>query len=1064
MAKAPWDIASFGRSLLEFGLRLALVAGTLAFLGANAAQAQSTAAYIVSDQADNNVRVYSVASNQLLETLHAGATPVQALVSPNGRIAFIANVNSGYLSVLDFTIGAEIQRIHGLRGGPAALSPDGTRLVAATENPDELAILNTGNFAVVNIPLGGLVCDNSTPPNCPAAGLGLSGIAITGNTAFVANTSGLQIAAINLNTHSVVTIPGTSSAGAIVASPDGRYAIEGEGASLVVIDSTTNTIAQRLDTSNLITTSSIVITPPPAAAGTFVFVSGSGSDGNPAVQAFSFASGLLAATPASAVDLQFFPNALSLSPDGTRLYAAQQGPNTVEVFDASQASASLPVISNLTVGLAVQAIGAGNIATQAPATAPILNASTPQFVVNNDTAANRAVTISGANFGPDAQVRFGNLDPVTPSSNSTSALQATLPFQAAAQAGNVIVTNPSATGPVSAQFQSGILSGKFTIGSPATFQPVNQVLVVNDGDGTLASLNVSTNSDVAKPVPGFLTASGLVITPDGSRAYTLGFFTDTLYVYDAVHAVQTAAIPLPNASAILIPGQQDPLALVNSPLNSGRAAVYLVAAVRNFAFNNNDVDELLYVVDADPTSATYNTVVAQLHAGLHLPFSLSGAMAASADGRYIYTNTADFSTGLAFSTPSGNLIIFDAVTQTATAVSCPSLGIAGYQGHIEISPDGSTLILRTASGALGIFDISANPLSPKLLATVNGTTLAGFNPPNFLSFRYAKSAPNLLIGFDSTQNIVEAVNVQRSGTTVNSAVLGSLAIPGIPAPTDFGDFDLTADGKLIYVLLSQEDDVAVVDGVKLQSNDPSALITKILTGQVPTAAAVRPGTPTPASTPANPIVVVQPVSNVAISFADSSGGTTTVATTNTTPVAAPAGFQVGAIPIYYEVSTTASFSTAEVCFQYDPAAVPSPEGSLRLAHYDASIDPATGQPTGWVDVTLPNNPNTATHTICGQVSSFSPFVIGIASPTFLFDSLLIDISNLSPSITPRNAMRDLRRDVLQARAFADKQHLKQVESSLEEFIGDVQKDSGTLLSADDAARLISEANALLAIE
>src|SRR5262249_50699562 len=158
-----------------------------------------------------------------------------------------------------------------------------------------------------------------------------------------------------------------------------------------------------------------------------------------------------------------------------------------------------------------------------------------------------------------------------------------------------------------------------------------------------------------------------------------------------------------------------------------------------------------------------------------------------------------------------------------------------------------------------------------------------------------------------------------------------------------------------------------------------------------------------------PVVNVQPTQGVSISFSDvTTAGATTVTTTNVTPFSAPAGFQISSLPVYYEVATTAAFSNAVVCFRYNPALVPSPESSLRLAHFNRAIDPVTGQVFGWEDVTVPGSPDTTTHTICGQVSSFSPFIIGIASIDYLFNSLLADISALPTATTPVGIMRSLR--------------------------------------------------------
>jgi len=133
---------------------------------------------------------------------------------------------------------------------------------------------------------------------------------------------------------------------------------------------------------------------------------------------------------------------------------------------------------------------------------------------------------------------------------------------------------------------------------------------------------------------------------------------------------------------------------------------------------------------------------------------------------------------------------------------------------------------------------------------------------------------------------------------------------------------------------------------------------------------------------------------------------------------------------------------------------------LQLAHYDSTIDSTTGQPVGWTNVTIPGSPDTSTHTICGQVSSFSPFVIGIASVNQQFKSLLDDISNLSPATSPVETMRSLRAKALAARGAADRGNTKAAVHILNALISELNAISGKRINAADAAKLISEANAI----
>jgi hypothetical protein len=77
----------------------------------------------------------------------------------------------------------------------------------------------------------------------------------------------------------------------------------------------------------------------------------------------------------------------------------------------------------------------------------------------------------------------------------------------------------------------------------------------------------------------------------------------------------------------------------------------------------------------------------------------------------------------------------------------------------------------------------------------------------------------------------------------------------------------------------------------------------------------------------------------------------------------PAGFQLGAPPTYYDLTTTATFGSAEVCINYTGISFVD-EASLRLAHYEAP---------NWVDRTT--SLDVDNNIICAEVTSFSPFAI-----------------------------------------------------------------------------------------
>lgn len=1030
------------------------------FLLVASAESQTVDSYLVSDFDSGTVQIFSVATNQLLKTIQAGSSPNSALVSPDGRLAYVPNLNSNYLSVLDLTIGAEVVRIPevvDVVGGTiaGAITVDGSKVVLSS-GPGQLAILNTADFSITTVPLGP-VCDDAVPANCDSdpSDLHIFGIALAGGKAYLnlGTSFPVRIVSVDLNSLVVSSVPGTAigtnfTVNSIVASPDGRFVIAKRNGPriLLVIDTVTNSVVQNL-TPGVVPRQLAATTFNGVANGVFVYLLGTDSTNHVVVEDYSFSGGILHL--AGSLSLFPFTTAIRecMSPDSSQLYVSEDGIVTALNTQAIINNSSTAVVGQFAVANLISGMAGASVQVQPPATAPTVTAITPQLILSNDTDAGRMIQVSGTNFSPDALLRVGNLVPFAPGANSSS-LQAIVPAGAPAQVSDIIVTDPNSASNVANQHQSGILKGQFIIASPPTFQPVNQAVVGNFGNSTAAILNVSTNASLQPILPGALGATGVAITADGERAYIGQFVPAAVNVFNLVQNRLEAAIPL---GGIL--GQTDGIAVTpNSPF--GGPVAYAVARHNN---GDGTADEDLFVIDANPGHAgsALNTILTVQAAGDHLPFGFSGALGTTPDGRFVYTNALqDFSCSV------GWLIIFDVLSGTSNTIPGSALNLNGCQLHIEISPDGKSLLLNSADGRILVFDITADPMNPTQVAVIQPHAPVNFTLSSTPTLRIASAMPNVLFAFDPTQNVLVAFNFDLA--TPNFAQLGSIVIPGPSAILGGSSMNVTADGKLLYVPLNSEDDVAVLDPALVAQSNPAALITKILSGIGPSSIAIRPGTPTPVSTPANPIVNVVPTAGITISFSDVTlAGATTVSTTNTTPFSAPAGFQISGLPVYYEVATTATFSSAVACFQYDPARLPNPESLLRLAHYNRAIDPVTNQVIGWEDVTIPGSPDTATHIICGQVSSFSPFVIGIASVDFLFNSLLADISTLPPATTPPGVMRSLRAKALAARASVTRGKDTSAENQLNALIHQLQALSGKQVTTTDANTLIGEANTIL---
>jgi hypothetical protein len=107
---------------------------------------------------------------------------------------------------------------------------------------------------------------------------------------------------------------------------------------------------------------------------------------------------------------------------------------------------------------------------------------------------------------------------------------------------------------------------------------------------------------------------------------------------------------------------------------------------------------------------------------------------------------------------------------------------------------------------------------------------------------------------------------------------------------------------------------------------------------------------------------------VALTFSSVGQAGTTTLTTSTSGPPPPAGFRPGSPPTYFDITTTAAFSSSvQVCINYTGitfSAFNTTAGLLRLMHFAG---------TGFVDVTTSLDRTAAV--ICGLVNSLSPFAI-----------------------------------------------------------------------------------------
>jgi len=789
--------------------RLAHVVGIILLFSALVIEGKAQESYLVPDFNNAKVFVQKLSDNSSVESLRTGVSPQGVVVSPNGRLAFVANVNSGYMSVVDLTIQREIKRIHGVRGRNVAITQDGTRVAETGVDTTNLFVVDTSTLQLIQT----ISLANIYGVSADALG----SVVTVGHKAYVnSNRPAGPVAIVDLDTFAVSVINNSNGIGSrragIAATPDGLHVLAVRvdsglsTGSILVIDTGTGTISQTITLGTA--PKSIAIPANSSPANTFGYVTTGGSvfaiDLRPGLTFGQVVQGATATLPLG-------PSFIAANSDGSRVVVTGFGAGGVNVAVIDTAllltNPSLAVISQVTIGANPGAVAISTITTQAPATAPVVSGFDSNVV--ND--APHTVQITGSNFSNGAQVRFGKLDPVPANVISSGILQAVVPQFAPAQTGaDIIVTNTNSAGPVSGQQQSGVLAGQFTISNTPTYQPQNVFAVPNAGDVNFSLLNLAT-----KFVQGVSSPSdeeSITMTADGSHFYLTSFLGETLASYNVQTGSIETTIQLPG-----LPGQLLGTVFAPNPTNGQPNILTDVQTC-----TNSGCDLQIVVVDADPASQTFNTIISTLPANL-TDVGTPGALGVTPDGAFAYANDGN-----------GRIVVYDIAHGSVTLLSTTALGVSAFQLAVYVTPDGKSLLLANDAGGINVFDISGSRTNPTLVTTITGSTPAGLAAPSFGSYQVVGTR---LFAYDNIQDLVESFNFDRSAP--NFAQTGSFAIPG---NHEFGEgsLALTSDGSLLYAVLSTDDAVAVLDANLLASGNPSPLITKVGVGVAPGAIAVSP--------------------------------------------------------------------------------------------------------------------------------------------------------------------------------------------------------------------------------
>lgn len=336
--------------------------------------------------------IFDAGTNSEVGTIRVGTSPNAIVVSPNGRVGFVSNLNGNYVSVIDLTIGVEIKRIRNLRLGSLAISSDGATVVGADVDDDGLAVIDANSLSLVQtISLNGKLGDDPT----------INGDNVVTNEVIVGNRVYLETFAdygmVDLSTGSVTDLgaaPASNSfnfaASMVAATADSKFILVNRQGAVLVLDASTGALVKSLPLGFVLSVSASRSLADPTKSYGYVLRSGATRslailDLAAGSATFGNVLGEVSLPPSFPLDINshIAPNA-----DGTRAFVStntQASPNIV-IVDTSNAGAPLLVGTGLTTGNNIRYITSAITTNQPPATAPVVAAVNIPLVRNDQPA------------------------------------------------------------------------------------------------------------------------------------------------------------------------------------------------------------------------------------------------------------------------------------------------------------------------------------------------------------------------------------------------------------------------------------------------------------------------------------------------------------------------------------------------------------------------------------------------------------------------------------------------------------------------------------------------------
>jgi YVTN family beta-propeller protein len=149
----------------------------------------------------------------VVATIPVGSNPIAVGMSADGTLAYVANLNSNSLSIIDTDLDAVAATVSAVATPrDVEATPDGRYILVVNQSTNRVTVLDASNYTVVaSIPVGSFPCAIAVAPD--------------GSAAYITNRLSNDISVIDLATFQVTTIAVGTFACDVMLTPDGRWAV-----------------------------------------------------------------------------------------------------------------------------------------------------------------------------------------------------------------------------------------------------------------------------------------------------------------------------------------------------------------------------------------------------------------------------------------------------------------------------------------------------------------------------------------------------------------------------------------------------------------------------------------------------------------------------------------------------------------------------------------------------------------------------------------------------------------------------------------------------------------------